>query len=230
METARMLKTRPDSRLYEVPSCPDAGVALPDVAPPEPVRPRVFTGEIINSGPSQYFFTEIEAKDLGGRLIRIGFTFSNPNDSPDRVPLKILKRGCTILILTAKRCHMPGGGEDGIIVHTPRLVKVLPFRITDFKHFNDKIAFYNEVERGHRRCCGCNRFIWTTHPCSRCRLVHFCSRNCQDIVYGDHRFDCRILRDPDMALLFRTRWDELQEFGNNALKAGVSYIDGNWIA
>ncbi|KAL3437468.1 hypothetical protein BDV09DRAFT_192834 [Aspergillus tetrazonus] len=85
-------------------------------------RHQCFVGEILQIGLSVNN-TKLAVKDQDGNNLRIGFTF--PPDTYDKecIPLGLLKRGLTILILTASIEDLPGGGK-GIKVLDPRLVKV----------------------------------------------------------------------------------------------------------
>ncbi|KAL4761386.1 uncharacterized protein BDW70DRAFT_159947 [Aspergillus foveolatus] len=85
-------------------------------------RNQCFVGEILQIGLSVNS-TKLAVKDQDGNNLRISFTF--PPDTYDKecIPLSVLKRGLTILILTASIEDLPGGGK-GIKVLDPRLVKV----------------------------------------------------------------------------------------------------------
>ncbi|KAL4770700.1 hypothetical protein BDW60DRAFT_208794 [Aspergillus nidulans var. acristatus] len=85
-------------------------------------RHQCFVGEILNIGLSVNS-TKLAVKDQDGNNLRIGFTFPDDTHDKERIPLNLLKRGLTILILTASIEDLPGGG-NGINVLDPRLVKV----------------------------------------------------------------------------------------------------------
>ncbi|KAL4736603.1 hypothetical protein BDV11DRAFT_172740 [Aspergillus similis] len=85
-------------------------------------RHQCFVGEILQIGTSVNC-TKLAVKDQDGNKLRIGFTFPHNTHDRECIPSGLLKRGLTVLILTASIADLPGGGK-GIEVLDPRLVKV----------------------------------------------------------------------------------------------------------
>ncbi|CBF86696.1 predicted protein [Aspergillus nidulans FGSC A4] len=84
-------------------------------------RHQCFVGEILQIGLSVNS-TKLAVKDQDGNNLRIGFTFTPDTYDKECIPLGLLKRGLTILVLTASIEDLPGGGKS-IKVLDPRLVK-----------------------------------------------------------------------------------------------------------
>ncbi|KAL5341067.1 hypothetical protein BJX70DRAFT_396124 [Aspergillus crustosus] len=215
----------PNEDVPLVPSHYNALAVIPHT-PTSPTERRPFICEIVRVGSSRYFDIELLVKDFSDRNFKVGFVF--PIDEETNSTLhKYLKRGCTILILAVERWEMPDGG-DGTIVGNPRQIKVLPFRLSYVKNFEYRIRLFTSVVRGKRLCYGCGDRKFAIHRCIRCKMFYFCYKQCQ--AYGDeqgnHLIECRILRDRDMAAIFRGQWNELEEFSSLSLRPQVSLFPG----
>ncbi|KAL4754376.1 hypothetical protein BDW72DRAFT_190238 [Aspergillus terricola var. indicus] len=85
-------------------------------------RHQCFVGEILQIGTS-VSCTKLAVKDQDGNKLHISFTFPHNTHDKELIASSFLKRGLTVLILTASIEDLPGGGK-GIEVLDPRLVKV----------------------------------------------------------------------------------------------------------
>ncbi|KAL4928807.1 zinc finger MYND domain-containing protein [Aspergillus undulatus] len=189
-------------------------------------RRRCFVGEMLRIGSSMHYPTQMLVIDKADVVSRVGFAFppSDNGDGDDEkgetgVPAKYLKRGCTILILAAVRQDKPSWGE-GFEVKDPGLVKILPFRLHDLIHLQERVTEFQSVLGKKRLCYGCEKRHSVTHRCPRCTMFYFCKRECQvaGIHQGNHNWDCTVLRDPDMLALFTGRGHELERFGSVSLQ------------
>jgi len=54
-------------------------------------------------------------------------------------------------------------------------------------------------------CHGCSRYSMKTHRCSRCREARFCSQDCLNTNWGDHKVRCREFIRPGIQELYTTR-------------------------
>ncbi|KAL4862296.1 hypothetical protein BDV12DRAFT_203200 [Aspergillus spectabilis] len=101
----------------------DALVPAPNPTPPKREGHNIFTGEILKVGPSRYYHTELLAKTIHGTVVRIGFMFPDEDEDFERAPRELLRRGCMMLVLSADKVKMRGGGE-GIEINNFRFIKL----------------------------------------------------------------------------------------------------------
>ena len=47
-------------------------------------------------------------------------------------------------------------------------------------------------------CHGCSQYSLKTHRCSRCRLTRYCSQDCFNITWRDHKVRCEPYIRPGM--------------------------------
>ena len=59
--------------------------------------------------------------------------------------------------------------------------------------------------RDSKICHGCSKYSLNTHRCSRCRLTRWCSQDCFNINWRDHRVKCEPYSRPGNQELFATK-------------------------
>ncbi|KAL5341070.1 hypothetical protein BJX70DRAFT_396126 [Aspergillus crustosus] len=191
----------------------------------------LFVGEIMHLGRNRYFPNDRFVIEPRHRIRRLVFTIldESAEATNGRLSPRILEPGYTILILYPKYVEVPGGGE-GILIEQADRAKVLPFGINFFMRLDIRLDHFRSVKDGLRLCYGCHERKQVVHPCPRCKLFFFCNRDCQAVACneGEHEIDCEILRDLDLALIFRSRWDRLSEFNHNVMKPCTMSIEETW--
>ena len=54
-------------------------------------------------------------------------------------------------------------------------------------------------------CHGCSRYSMRTHRCSRCRVARYCSKDCLNQDWRQHRIRCRDFTRPGIEKLYATK-------------------------
>ncbi|KAL2839364.1 hypothetical protein BJY01DRAFT_250544 [Aspergillus pseudoustus] len=173
--------------------------------PNEQYREWTFAAQIVAITASNHYDAALVVRDGDEQVLTVGFTLDRENEA-QRLPRSTLKTGCSILLLNVRKCPIRGGSNVmGIEVKDIGHMKVLPFSFTTVVSLYKRVSNSNVVEDGKRICYGCLDKRRGLHPCPLCGLVFFCGRECQviSVVEGSHAHDCKILRDPDLAVLLR---------------------------
>ncbi|KAL4921336.1 hypothetical protein BDW62DRAFT_197917 [Aspergillus aurantiobrunneus] len=183
--------------------------------PPAGVRRRCFVGEVTKLWTPNHYHTKLIARDLEGSEAEIGCSF--PVDAaPGLDAIHLLQPGVTILILDA--CvDMLFSGEIGIEIRDASLLKILPFGTKSLVSLNNAVPEFTSVAGGIR-CFGCHqrKAPELMNVCPQCEFVSFCNRSCQREGWsrGGHGFDCAILRDYDLQVMFHGDWNSLDRFAS----------------
>ncbi|KAL4954353.1 hypothetical protein BDW69DRAFT_183573 [Aspergillus filifer] len=193
-------------------------------------KPECFVAKMIRIGSSRHYPTEMLVIGTDDVVSRVGLTFpvsvrSDDGDSPASgdeggcLPVKYLKRGCTILILHPVRRDMPEWGQ-GFEVRDVGFVKTLPFRLKFLLDLDDRLDIFQSLVGRKRLCFGCEKRQYPMQRCPRCKMFYFCNRECQEAAKkAGHANDCAILCDPDVEALFMGRTSELEKFESVSLNA-----------
>ncbi|KAL4883152.1 hypothetical protein BJY04DRAFT_216450 [Aspergillus karnatakaensis] len=198
----------------DLPPGPDAQLIIEGLrklllAPP---RCPVFIGEIIHTPISRWYPTELFVITKDNEILDIAFDFPRDSDIAT-IQRHLLTVGYTVLILNGVLCQMPAGG-DGAVVSNPRFVKILPCSLAVIRTLAERISLLDSVDGGTHKCYRCGAENTHIQTCPLCQMFPFCYGGCQalPLVQDNHDIDCAILRDPDMAALFRKDWRKLTEF------------------
>ena len=76
-------------------------------------------------------------------------------------------------------------------------------------------------------CHGCSRFSLETHRCSRCRRARYCSQDCLDRTWGEHKVRCRPFCRPGTSDLYgnkRLKGEERESHAADCLRL-LGYLD-----
>ncbi|OJI98847.1 hypothetical protein ASPVEDRAFT_69380, partial [Aspergillus versicolor CBS 583.65] len=149
---ADVLANATDTESHEAPE--QTVTNLQPNSQPAPNPRECFVGEIVIVGSSSTYSTEVVVKDKEDTDLRVGFAFPPDGYGYEGVPTEFLKRGLTMLILYPSRTQLDGGG-DLIVVHNPKHIKILPFRMPFYLRLCERVTEFRSVVGRQRICFGC---------------------------------------------------------------------------